>query len=51
MCPKCGHKMKRIPIRRNDGKIIIEYYCDECNESVTFYPEEDVFRKEKAHFY
>jgi len=50
-CPKCGEKMKRIPIRRKDGTIVVEYYCDKCDESATFYPEEDIFRREKAHFY
>jgi len=38
-CSKCGKVMKRIPIKRLDSRIIIEYYCDKCDESFTYYPD------------
>lgn len=36
-CSKCGKSMKMIPIKRLDSKMIIEYYCNDCDESITFY--------------
>jgi len=50
-CSKCGEYMKRIPIKRLDSTIIIEYYCDKCDESITFYPETDNFTNKKANFF
>ena len=38
-CSKCGKWMKKIPIKRLDSTIIIEFYCDGCDESITFYPD------------
>ena len=31
--------MKKIPIKRLDSTLIIEFYCDKCDESITFYPD------------
>ena len=50
-CSKCGKPMKRIPIKRPDSKIIIEYYCDNCDESITFYPENDKFVFNKPKYF
>ena len=38
-CSKCGSITKKIPIKRLDSTIIIEFYCDKCDESITFYPD------------
>ena len=38
-CSRCGKLMKKIPIKRLDSTIIIEFYCDKCDESITFYPD------------
>ena len=37
-CKKCGSAMKKIPIKRIDSKIIIEYYCEKCDVSITYHP-------------
>lgn len=37
-CPKCGELMKQIPIKRFDKMVIIECYCERCDESLTLYP-------------
>jgi len=50
-CSKCGAQMKRIPIRRLDKTIIVEFYCDNCDESITFYPNIDKIKIEKPHFF
>lgn len=50
-CSKCGEKMKRIPIRRLDSTLMIEYYCEKCDESITFYPTLDEIRTERANFF
>ena len=50
-CSKCGEKMKRIPIRRRDSTIMIEYYCEKCDESITFYPALDKIETERASFF
>ncbi len=50
-CSKCGKLMKKIPIKRLDSKMIIEYYCDDCDESITFYPEYDEFTSKKANYF
>lgn len=49
-CQKCGAPMKRIPIKRLDSTIIIEYYCDSCDESITFYPNVDEFKYKKPQY-
>lgn len=38
ICPKCGGPIKQIPIKRIDTTVIIELYCENCDESRTFYP-------------
>ena len=50
-CSKCGSLMKKIPIKRLDSTIIIEYYCDACDESITFYPDLDEIKYERASFF
>jgi hypothetical protein len=37
-CNKCGILMKKIPIKKLDSTYIIEFYCEKCDESITFYP-------------
>lgn len=36
-CTRCGKTMKKIPIKRLDSTMIIEFYCDKCDESITYY--------------
>jgi len=43
--------MKRIPIKRLDSTIIIEYYCDKCDESITFYPNFDKIKLKNANIF
>jgi hypothetical protein len=50
-CKKCGSAMKKIPIKRRDSTIIIEYYCEECDESITYYPELDKLKKSQPSFF
>ena len=50
-CPKCGNSMKKIPIKKLDSTLIIEFYCEECDESITFYPDIDQIKLERASFY
>ena len=50
-CSKCGKKMKKIPIKRHGASVIIEYYCDGCDESIIFYPEKDKFAFRKANLF
>ncbi len=50
-CSRCGEYMKRIPIRRLDSTIIIEYYCYKCDESISFYPESENLKSKKVRFY
>ena len=38
-CPKCGDIMIQIPIKRLDSTLIIELYCEKCDNSVTIFPE------------
>ena len=33
--------MKKIPIKRLDSTMIIEFYCDKCDESITYYTDLD----------
>ena len=51
VCSKCGNLMKKIPIRRLDSTLMIEFYCDKCDESITFYPEFDEIKSEPAKFF
>jgi len=38
-CSKCGILMKKIPVKKLESTLIIEYYCEKCDESVRFYPD------------
>ena len=40
-CSKCGSEMKKIPIKKLDSTMMIEFYCEKCDESITFYPDLD----------
>lgn len=50
-CPKCGEQMKQIPIKRLDSVVIIELYCENCDESITFYPDIGEIKFEHAKFF
>ena len=50
-CPKCGEQMKQIPIKRLDSVVIIELYCENCDESMTFYPDIGKIKFEHAKFF
>lgn len=50
-CPKCRGKMKQIPIKRIDSSVIIELYCEKCDESITLYPENGEIKFEPAKFF
>ena len=50
-CPKCGQLMKQIPIKRLDSTVIIELYCEKCEESITLYPNLGEIRFEPAKFF
>jgi hypothetical protein len=50
-CKKCGLAMKKIPIKRLDSTMIIEYYCEKCDESITYYPQMDKLIKSQPSFF
>jgi len=50
-CPKCGELMKYIPIKRLDSVLIIELYCEKCEESITLYPNSGEIKFERAKFF
>ena len=50
-CSKCGSLMKTIPIKKLDSTMLIEFYCDKCDESITFYPDLDKIKLERASFF
>lgn len=50
-CPNCGKTMKQIPIKRLDSTMIIELYCENCDESITFYPDVNEIKFERAKFF
>lgn len=50
-CSKCGRPMKRIPIKRLDSTLIIEFYCDQCDESITFYLDFDKIKLSRPKFF
>ena len=50
-CPKCGNLMKMIPIKKLDSTMLIELYCDKCDESITYYPNQDKIKLEHASFF
>ena len=43
-CTRCGKIMKKIPIKKLDSTMIIEYYCDKCDESITYYTDLDEYK-------
>ena len=50
-CSKCGNKMKKIPIKRLDSTMMIEFYCEKCDESITFYPDLDEIKPGKPSLF
>jgi hypothetical protein len=40
-CPRCRKIMTQIPIKRLDSLIILELYCEKCDESVLIYHRDD----------
>ena len=50
-CPKCKGPMKQIPIKRLDLVIIIEFYCENCDESIMFYPNLGEAKFEHTEFF
>ena len=51
VCSKCGSRMKTIPIKKLDSTFIIEFYCDKCDESITFYPDIDKIKFDRAELF
>ena len=43
--------MKKIPIKKLNTDMIIEYYCDRCDESYTYYPALNELRHGRASFF
>ena len=50
-CPKCTEEMKQIPIKKLNSAMIIELYCENCDESITFYPEDGKIKFEPPKFF
>jgi hypothetical protein len=50
-CPKCGIVMKKIPIKKINSMLMIEFYCELCDESITYFPEIDKIKFEKLSFF
>ena len=50
-CPKCGEIMKKIPIKKVNSMLMIEFYCEKCDESITYFPDIDKIKFEKACFF
>ncbi len=50
-CPKCRRLMKQIPIKKFDSAVIIELYCEYCDESITLYPEKGEIKFEQANIF
>lgn len=50
-CPKCGNKIKQIPIKKINSTIMIELYCEKCDESETYFPELGQIKKGQASFF
>jgi len=51
ICPKCRGRMKQIPIKKIDSAVIIELYCENCDESITLYPEDGKIKFERPKFF
>lgn len=43
--------MKQMPIKKLDSGMIIELYCENCDESITFYPKTGVIKFESANLF
>ena len=50
-CTRCGSLMKKIPIKRLDSTFIIEFYCDRCEESITYYPDRGIVKFKGASIF
>ena len=50
-CSRCGISMKKIPVKKLDSTMLIEFYCDKCDESITFYPNLDKIKIGRASFF
>lgn len=50
-CTRCGGIMKKIPIKRLDSTLVIELYCEKCDESVTYYPDINKIILQKPSIY
>jgi hypothetical protein len=50
-CKKCNSIMKKIPIKRLDSTIVVEYYCEKCDYSISYYPELDKLIKIQPSFF
>ena len=50
-CSRCKSLMKKIPIKKLDSTMLIEFYCDKCDESITFYPDLGKVKLEQASFF
>ena len=51
VCLKCSRLMKKIPIKKLDSSLMIEFYCDKCDESIAYYSEFDEIKLERAKFF
>ena len=50
-CHRCGGAIKQIPIKRLDSVVIVELYCENCDESITLYPKNGEIKFERAKFF
>ena len=50
-CSSCGEVMKKIPIKKLDSTFMIEYYCEKCDESITFFPELDKIKTKQVSIF
>lgn len=50
-CPKCGETLKHIPIKKLGDEIIIELYCENCDESITLYPNTNTISFKQPHLF
>ena len=51
MRSKCSRLMKKIPIKKLESSLMIEFYCDKCDGSITYYSEFDRNKLERAEFF
>ena len=50
-CTRCGSILKKIPIKKLDSTLIIELYCENCDESVTYYPDVNKIKLERPSIF